>query len=99
MKALKILFILAIVIIAAMFFLNPAEDAHKEAISNHYKEQMKKDNAKAVFAGIADAIAGALGDQEYHNHYLYSTVKSKIKEETVSIGVFGLVFVTHDFVK
>lgn len=82
----KFLFLIILVVVAALFYTNPSFEIHQKKINEAYIEQ----NPISGRVGIGKVLVQFV---DYKNYYLFST--STIREKTISVGFFNQVAVLN----
>lgn len=90
----KILIILGVLLIAA-FFLNPSAESHQSKIVDEFKSDNRLINILESVSDINISDISKLA-VERDNYYFFSIGKVKGIDKSVSIGLFGYVYVYAD---
>lgn len=85
-------FLIAIIcLLLVLSFTNPSSVKHKDKISAQCQE------LNPIIGGLGGCDLFTKWGLEYHNYLLFSITKiSGNKDETVSLGLFGMVFILKD---
>lgn len=83
---MKKILILVIVLMAVAALTNPSHSSHREKI----KETFKADNPLISAVGGGEVYTRLV---DYHSYIFYS--KTTLDDETVSTGIFGVVWVNR----
>ena len=88
MKKIKRWGIFILIILGLAFITNPSFDSHKEKLEKEYIEK----NPLTGYFGASKLLVNLV---EYHDKTFYSYTTEKIKNNKVSFGVFGSVWVVN----
>ncbi len=95
---MKKLFFLVILVALGyvMFITNPQEKAHRDKLGEVWGEALRNNvlgmKGKIFGGNFGDKLVGSTvaGLAEYHNYYLFSTMK--LQDQTISFGAFNFVY-------
>ena len=86
MKRIRRFFIFLIILTVVMFISNPDKKDHQDKIVEKYKEE----NPLTGVLGAGDLVKEVIA---YKNYHICSIGKISVTDESVSIGMFGFVYV------
>jgi hypothetical protein len=88
-NTMKRFIIVLILVLGLAMLLNPSYEKHQKKLVESYKEK----NPVTGMIGAGELLAKAT---EYENYYVFSATKVTGREERLSFGAYGFVFILVD---